>query len=248
MKGPIKNGLKAIGLYEPASRAWIAAAPRLKRLSRGISGRNARLIAAYLRGHDVRKLHIGCGDNELDGWLNTELCPRGSQILLDATKRFPFADDTFRFIYTEHMIEHIALRDAEAMLIECFRVLTPGGVIRIVTPDLAFLVSLLKTQSDPRVGAYIDYSVEAHRIYAPTPDGISVFNNFVRAWGHQYIHSPESLGALLARAGFTQIARTPLNTSEHAALSGLAKTDRMPPGFVEMESFVLEGTKPARRS
>lgn len=244
MKHQIKNGLKAVGLYEPASRAWIAAEPRLKRLSRGITRRNERLIAAYLRSHDVPKLQIGCGDNELDGWLNTELCPRGSQIYLDATRPFPFADRTFHFIYSEHMIEHITLRDAEAMAAECFRVLRPGGVIRIVTPNLASLVSLLAAEPEPRVSEYIRYSVDAHRIYAPRADGVAVFNNFVRAWGHQYIHTPESLGALLTRAGFTRIVGASLNASEHAALNGLAKTDRMPAGFVEMESFVLEGTKP----
>jgi predicted SAM-dependent methyltransferase len=245
MKQQLKAGLKAIGLYEPASRAWIAAEPRLKRLSRGVTRRNERLVAQYLDRYQVRKLHIGCGDNELRGWLNTELCPRGSQIFLDATRRFPFPDNTFNYVYSEHMIEHISLRDAESMLAECFRVLAPGGVVRMVTPDLDFLTALLRPEPDARLRAYIDYSVGAHRIYAPNADGISVFNNFVRAWGHQYIHSADSLGTLLERAGFTQIERASLNESAHDALSGLAKTDRMPPGFVEMESFVLEGTKPA---
>ena len=247
MKAQLKKGLKAVGLYEVASRAWITAAPRLTRISRGVTKRDERIVATYLRNRSERKLHIGCGDNELDGWLNTELCPRGSQIYLDATRPFPFPGNTFEFIYSEHMIEHIGLRDADAMLAECFRVLVPGGVIRLVTPDLAFLISLLEPNPDSRIRDYIDYSVEAHRIYAPRADGISVFNNFVRAWGHQYIHSPESLSAGLTRAGFVDVKRASLNISEHAALNGLAKTDRMPPGFVEMESFVLEGTKPGDR-
>lgn len=247
MNAHVKAALQAMHLYRPVSQAWIAIEPRLIRAGRAVTGRDRALIARYLADHPVPALHIGCGDNELRGWLNTELCPRGAQIFLDATRRFPFADGTFRFIYSEHMVEHVALRDAEAMLGECYRVLAPDGVIRIVTPDLAFLVSLLGAPADPRLSAYIDYSIDAHRIYSPGADGISVFNNFVRAWGHQYIHSPESLGGLLERAGFRRIERTALNTSRHAALSGLAKIDRMPPGFVEMESFVLEGTKPGQR-
>ncbi len=245
MKAQLKGGLKALGLYERASRAWIAAEPRLIRLSRGLTGRNQRLIAHYLDRHQAPKLHIGCGDNELPGWLNTELCSRADQIFLDATTRFPFADHVFAFIYTEHMIEHISLPDAEAMLAECFRVLAPGGVVRIVTPDMRFLATLLDSTHSPELASYIRYSIDTYKIPAPAADGISVFNNFVRAWGHQYIHSASSLGGLLTRTGFADIQEQPLNRSPHPELTGLAKTDRMPAGFVEMESLVLEGRKPA---
>ena len=247
MKAQLKGGLKALGLYERASRAWIAAEPRLIRLSRGITGRNRRLIASYLERHQAAKLHIGCGDNELSGWLNTELCPRGDQIFLDATARFPFADGTFHFIYTEHMIEHISLVDAGAMLNECFRVLAPGGVIRIVTPDLRFLATLLNGPPAPELASYIRYSIDVYKIHAPAADGTSVFNHFVRSWGHQYIHSESSLADVLSRAGFVDVERRPLNGSPHPELTGLAITDRMPAGFLEMESVVLEGRRPARR-
>ena len=242
MKAQLKSGLKALGLYERASRAWIVAEPRLIRLSRGLTGRNRRLIAQYLARHQAPKLHIGCGDNELPGWLNTELCPRGDQIFLDATTRFPFADNVFSLIYSEHMIEHISLPDAETMIGECFRVLAPNGVMRIVTPDLRFLTTLLDSTHSPELED-IQYSVDVYKI-PPPADGISVFNNFVRAWGHQYIHTVSSLGGLLMRAGFDDIHQRALNSSPHSELTDLAKTDRMPAGFVEMESFVLEGRKP----
>lgn len=247
MRAQLKAALRALNLYAPASRAWIAVEPRLMRIGRALTGRDQALISRYLADHPEPALHIGCGDNELPGWLNTELCPRGAQIFLDATRRFPFSDGTFHFIYCEHMIEHIGLRDAEAMLVECARVMAPGGVIRLVTPDVEFLTTLLRPPADPRLHDYIAYSVDTYRIYAPNVDGVSVFNNFVRAWGHQYIHSVESLRALLLRAGFEQVEPRPLNDSPHPSLRALAKSDRMPPGFLEMESFVLEGTKPAPR-
>ena len=248
MKRRLKAALQALNLYEPASRAWIAAEPRLIGAARRVTRRNQRLIARYLASQSVRKLHIGCGDNELAGWLNTELCPRGGQIFLDATQPFPFGDGLFTFIYSEHMIEHIALRDAEQMLAECFRVMAPGGIIRIVTPDLEFLTTLLESPEPPRLGDYIAYSIDVHRIHATGPRGAAVFNNFMRAWGHQYIHTAASLGTLMAGAGFERVERVPLNDSAHAGLSGLAKVARMPDGFLEMESFVLEGRKPGSRA
>ena len=149
MKSQVKAGLKALHLYRPASQAWIALEPRLIRLVRSVTGENQRLIERYLSAHPVAKLHIGCGGNQLAGWLNTELCPRGDEVFLDATRPFPFDDHTFALIYSEHMIEHIPYGSAAHMVRECFRVLEPGGTIRLVTPNLAFLRSLLEGPPDP---------------------------------------------------------------------------------------------------
>lgn len=244
MKAWAKAGLAHLGLLDLAGRARIRVEPGLVRVVRFVTRRDPRLLARYLASHAVRKLHIGCGDNELAGWLNTELCPRGRQIYLDATRRFPFPDETFAFVYAEHMIEHITAEAAEAMLGECARVMVPGGVIRIVTPDLGVLVGLLDAPLPPDLAAYVRYSVEAHRIPAREPEGVHVFNHFVRGWGHRFIHTPSSLEGLMRRAGFVDIQSRPLNDSPHAELAGLARVDRMPPGFLQMESFVLEGSRP----
>lgn len=247
MKEWMKAWLKARGLYESASRLWIAVEPRLIRLTRAVTRRDRRLTARYLAAHELPRLHVGCGDNELAGWLNTELYPRGNQVYLDATRRFPFEDAVFRFVYAEHMIEHISLRDAGAMLSECFRVMAPGGVIRIVTPDLMALKRLLDAPLTPTLDAYLRYSLDAYKIHAPAADGVYVFNHFMRAWGHQFIHAESSLRRLLVAAGFDDIQPTSLNDSSHPELRGWAKSERMPDGFLEMESFVLEGRKPDRR-
>ena len=246
MKAQLKAVLKALNVLAPASRAWIVTEPRLIRAARRVTGRDQRLVGRYLASHSTRKLHIGCGDNELPGWLNTELCPRGEQIFLDATKPFPFADNIFACIYSEHMIEHIGLPEAGRMLSECCRVMKPGGVIRIVTPNLEFLTTLLESPASPALRDYVAYSIDVYRIQVTGPEGTAVFNNFMRAWGHQYIHTAASLSAVMTRAGLEQIQRVALNESVHAGLSGLAKVSRMPAGFLEMESFVLEGRKPAR--
>src|SRR5215216_3456181 len=91
-----------------------------------------------------RKLHLGCGKHSLAGWLNTDMneCPASSIIKLDATKPFPFEPGSFAYVFSEHMIEHIPFKDGTSMLKECFRVLQPGGKIRIATPDFRFLVNL----------------------------------------------------------------------------------------------------------
>ena len=59
------------------------------------------IIERYCRAHEIRKLHVGCGGNVLDGWLNTTLFPKSSHILhLDVTEPFPFDNEEFDYVYT----------------------------------------------------------------------------------------------------------------------------------------------------
>lgn len=240
----LKSSLQRAGLYAAASRAWIWLEPLLIRVTRAVTGRNRRIIAGYLASHPVAKLHIGCGDNELPGWLNTELCPRRSQVYLDATQRFPLPGNCFDVVYSEHMIEHVPWSGGQAMLRECFRVMKPGGLIRLVTPNLAFLMRLVQNPSAPEHEAYVRYSLETYRLDA-VGNATHVFNNFVRAWGHQFIYDEETLRQLMADAGFIDIRRRALKESADRDLGHVAKVDRMPEGFLALESLALEGRKPA---
>ena len=244
-KGALKHALRRIGLYERASRAWIWTEPKLTNAVRALSGRDQQLIRQYLQSTAAPALHIGAGANHLDGWLNTELCPRGEQIFLDATKPFPLPTGAFDFVYSEHMIEHIAHADALRMLRECHRVLKPGGVIRIVTPNLAFLKTLIEEPLDPVRAAYVRFYQREHRIPGPDGSGPHVFNHFVRAWGHQFIYDQNSLGDTLRAAGFVDVRPCALTESPHDRLRGVAKVDRMPDGFLALESITVEAQTPA---
>jgi predicted SAM-dependent methyltransferase len=235
----------SLGAYERASRAWMWTEPRLTSAVRAVTGKNGRLIRRYLdTAAGVRGLHIGCGANHLPGWLNTELSPRRDEIYLDATRPFPFPAGAFEFVYSEHMIEHVPYAGALHMMRECRRVLRPGGVVRIVTPNLAFLTTLLAAPLPPELDAYVEYSRVQYRIGGTEVNGVHVFNHFMRAWGHQFIYDAASLRALFERAGLASVVETPLDESAHAPLRGLAKADRMPAGFLEMESLTMEGQKP----
>jgi predicted SAM-dependent methyltransferase len=245
VKSAARRALIATGLYPAASRMWMWLEPRLTISTRAITGRNARLARDYLGSTASPRLHIGCGDNHLAGWLNTELTPRGDQIFLDATRPFPFADGTFAMIYTEHMIEHIPYADAQRMIAECYRVLRPGGTIRVVTPDLAFLRSLLDESPLASRQAYFDFYRRHNGLDEPFT-AVHLVNHFVRAWGHQFIYDRATLTELLKHAGFEQLVACAVNESRVPELNGLAKLDRMPDGFVAMESLTVEGCKSSR--
>ena len=40
------------------------------------------------------------------------------------------------FVYHSHLLEHLVLEDGQTLLEECFRVLKPKGILRVVVPDL----------------------------------------------------------------------------------------------------------------
>jgi predicted SAM-dependent methyltransferase len=182
------------------------------------------------------KLHLGCGSNLLPGWLNTDANPYDEGIfMMDATEPFPFESDQFKEIFTEHMIEHVSYTNALAMLKECYRVLQPGGKLRVSTPDLKFLVALYEPTTDLQRN-YIKWATERWIPWASRPSSAFVINNFMRDWGHKFIFDQPTLREALELAGFTDIQTCPLGPLENKG--------RLPDGFLQLETFTLEAIKP----
>ena len=207
------------------------------------SGRDG-IIERYFSAHAMRKLHCGCGDHILDEWLNTDLFPHSESVLhLDATEPFPFGNEEFDYIFSEHLIEHISYSQGLQMLSECYRILRKNGKIRISTPNLAFLIDLYKEEKSDLQKEYLKWATEKFIKFAPCNDDAFVINNFVRAWGHQFIYDEKTLSASLKKAGFTRVTRCELNESEEGVLRNLENANRMPEGFLRLETITLEGTK-----
>jgi predicted SAM-dependent methyltransferase len=239
MKARLKSGWlggPAIALYRASHT-----------LHRTVTGNDKRVIQNHLAEQPLKKLQIGCGTHPLDGWLNSDFYPKSKEhIHLDATKRFPLADETLDYVYCEHMIEHINYPSGHSMLKECFRVLKVGGKVRVATPDLAFLIDLYRPDKSP---LQVDY-VMAGSIYcnAPVPYDTFVINNFVRDWGHQFIYDEKTLRYSLEQAGFEEITRFGLSQSHDAALQNLEFESRRPPGMLNLETMTFEGTKKAAKT
>jgi SAM-dependent methyltransferase len=59
---------------------------------------------------------------------------------LDVRRGLPFADRSASAVYSSHMIEHLFRDEAGAFLRDAHRVLVPGGICRIVVPDMRSMV------------------------------------------------------------------------------------------------------------
>jgi predicted SAM-dependent methyltransferase len=167
--------------------------------------RDPKVIRDYLESHSVRKLQLGAGGNDPTGWLNTDIAPKRDEVYLDATKRFPFPDGSFHYVFSEHMISVVSWKGGIAMLKECYRVLAPGGKLRVVTPNLAKFVQLLAGNPDADAQRFIAAKLRLTGWPKSPVSGAYIFNRQVREWGSQFLYDPATLRKSFELAGFKQI-------------------------------------------
>jgi predicted SAM-dependent methyltransferase len=206
--------------------------------------RDRKIAAQYILRSQIRKLHLGCGEYLLPGWLNMDYRPLCRETLyIDARQPFFFPDETFDYIFSEHMIEHISHGGGAKMLTECHRILKKGGRIRISTPDLAFLINLYRPDKSAVQREYIDWANQTFVKGSSGKNEVFVINNFMRAWGHTFVYDENTLRTAMSRVGFTDITKHDLQNSDHDALENLENLTRIPKAFLEIETMILEGTK-----
>lgn len=105
------------------------------------------------------KINIGCGLSGIPGWHNIDNSPTIPLSRIPFARRFlklpdwprdvrrydvrkglPYSDASVQYIYSSHTFEHFTWDESLVIARECFRVLVPGGILRIVVPDLAICV------------------------------------------------------------------------------------------------------------
>lgn len=114
------------------------------------------------------KINLGCGVSGIPGWHNLDNSPTitlsripGLNRLLktpawpqdvrrcDVRDGLRFATGSVRYIYSSHTFEHFSPEESLVIAKDCYRVLMPGGVLRIVVPDLGLIVKEYIDDSSP---------------------------------------------------------------------------------------------------
>lgn len=93
---------------------------------------------------DVRKyLNLGCGSRFHPDWINVDNFSSDHCIQpYDLRKGIPFQENAFDVVYHSHLLEHFPKDEALSFMKECYRVLKPGGIIRVAVPDLEQIVCI----------------------------------------------------------------------------------------------------------
>jgi len=230
------------GLYSVARWAWQPAkAARDAIRWAGYADHRRRTIRAFA-GAEFAGLQIGCGPHRKSGWINTDLL--GNRVMdfpLDITAPLPFPDHFFSVIYGSEVIEHVERAEAAAFLREAHRVLRPGGVLRLTTPDVEAVAQLyLGTHAKG------DLAIQERFWLGPEFSRDIWINATFRNYGHRFLYSYETLAAALSAAGFPEICRTEAQQtrSRYPQLRGIEQhygSDA--PIEIYAATMVLEATK-----
>lgn len=207
--------------------------------------RRQNQIARYLRSTDAPALILGSGSHRRPGWLASDIAPtKGTAIYVDGRRRLPFDDGSLAYVFAEHMIEHISYTDGARLVREVFRVLRPGGVLRIATPDLLAVARLVTNPEDPLVRQFVEVSNEAFGVSGRGHASFSV-NRFFFWWGHRFIYDQPTLEEILRNAGFSEIGRCRPGESADPKLQNLEIHGEGVGQFMnDYETMVLEARKP----
>lgn len=207
------------------------------------------IINSYINNNEIKRLQIGCGPNLFEGWLNTDLNCNDKIAYLNAGNKFPIDSDSFDFVYSEHLFEHLKVEQQLNMLSESYRILKKGGILRIAMPNIDFLFNVFANTTIPENIDYVDWTVqnmphlravknlvsdkEEHYIY--------VINNFFKAWGHQVIHNVSSISKLAFQCDFSQVRECAVGQSEVSFLQNIEKHGTVIPERINLvETMVVE--------
>lgn len=139
----------------------------------------------------MKKINVGCGPSRREGWINVDIQPfKTVDVQMDVTKDWSFEDVSF--IYAEHFIEHLTLKDGLKFLYNAGKSLSKGGWIRLSTPNVEWV---LKTH----------YKFDKMGEYEVALNNVTAINRAFRGWGHRFLYSPFLLKEIMIQMGFVSV-------------------------------------------
>jgi predicted SAM-dependent methyltransferase len=218
------------------------------------------------------RLNLGCGPDAPSDWINVDgswnawfsqhkylrrmfelvgiinASNQGAKwtvnpLVYDLGKPLPFSDNTFTAIYASHVLEHLYRSQAQALLYECRRVLKPGGVVRLVVPDLhAMVENYLKCRRDGDKGA-ADTLNERLAFRSPAPPAGNILTRSYAVWkdfhSHKWMYDSDTLTHYLEVAGFREVSRKEFLSSD---ISGIEEVEQ-PSRVLDGAGICIEGKK-----
>jgi SAM-dependent methyltransferase len=185
--------------------------------------RNSRWQLRSSRVRTLQYLDLGCGPNTHENFINLEYrwSPK-IDLCWDVSQGIPFPDRSLRGVFTEHCLEHFPLPVAEKVIREVYRVLMPGGRVRIIVPDAEVYLTqytdrirqlsdaLLPFEQECAHSGIAEPILAVNRIFYQDRDSLS---------GHRFMFDFNFLSRLLLRCGFSQTIRASfMKGSDHNLL------------------------------
>lgn len=183
----------------------------------------------------------------------------------DLKKGIPFPDNYADVVYHSHVFEHIPRQHTRTFLKEVRRVLKPGGVHRIVLPDMEELCTILlnhlkacdldpskKARHDNCIDDIIGQCLQEESVGTANQRGLRKFAERVllgsarkRGQTHEWMYDRVTLGMLLEACGFEDVQVMKYNTSQVEVWNEIGLDVNADNTQYKRKSLYLESKKPA---
>ena len=128
-------------------------------------------------------------------------------------KSLPVSDDSCSAVFASHVLEHLSREDFERALDETFRILAPGGIFRVVVPDLQVYVErYLANLGDGHSLASDEFMRSTYLGTEERPKSVMAFLSVVLGnAAHLWMWDYRSLENRLSAHGFVDVRRAEFN-------------------------------------
>lgn len=192
---------------------------------------------------DVKRVQFGCGPGPVPkGWINFDASPTlriasipvvgrrltrrrvtfdSSAQFGDIVKGLPVEARSCHAVYSSHVLEHLPQGDVRGALENTLRILRPGGVFRVVLPDLRYL-------SKEYVEGRLSGDQYVTELYMGLPEG-KRRHRLLTAMGnsrHLWMWDEASLSGLLLSVGFIGIRRATFGDRDDDLFADVESEDR----------------------
>lgn len=199
-----------------------------------------------------KKFHLGCGTIFIKNYLNIGFWnhlqndvlyvdPNGVEgtymLNHDLVNGIPCSDGSLEVIYHSHLLEHLSYKDGMAFTKNCFKALLPGGIMRVLVPDLELWINNYVQGNKFFFDEYRKALVPDENLY---PTKGAVFMGMLHNHEHKCGYDFETLKWILEQAGFERVRRTLVQSSD---LPDIAEVEPYV-ALKAMESLCVECYKP----
>lgn len=208
--------------------------------------------------NDPTFIQYGCGWSAPQGWRNFDSSPtlRFERLPIigslyrknenrfptnveygDIVRGLPVRDGSVDGVYCSHVLEHLALSDFRVALQNTYKVLRPGGIFRLVLPDLRVLARQYLQREDD--GAALEFIQKTGMGREYRGRGIK---SFLISWlgnsQHLWMWDYKSMRNELRKVGFTEVRSASFGDSTNKRFDEVEDEKRW------VESLGVECKKP----
>jgi hypothetical protein len=159
-----------------------------------------------------QKLHVGCGNKRLEGWVNVDVeALPNVDVVADVRSGLEFRD--VELVFAEHFLEHLRIDEAMSFFGQVHQALREGGWFRLSTPNLDWVWDVMRPRE-------LTPSEELDR-------GLYLNRSFY-GWGHRFLWTGPLLREALGAIGFEPVRACAYGESQIPELRGLERHETYP--------------------